>query len=375
MNIVVAGHLCLDIIPDWQVGSLSALRPGNMVQVAGLTFATGGTVSNTGIALKRLGFDPVLMGRTGDDYIGNIVRDIFRQEGITTDHITCDVGATTSYTVVLNPPGTDRAFIHFPGTNDSFTADDVDLTGLSTGLFHLGYPPLMREMYRADGANLQRIFREAKEGGWITSLDTAMPDPKSEAGQADWQRIFANTLPYVDLFLPSLDELLYMLDREKYYDLQDMRLLVDTTLLDELALRLLKMGTSVVGIKLGDQGFYLRTGSRVRGILGENWENRQLISPNFRVQVQGTTGAGDTTIAGFLGGLLLKMGPEKVLTLASGVGACCVETLSATEGVPDLTTVQKRITGGWERVWPTMAHHDWQRGPDGILRGPEDQVH
>ena len=114
MNIVVAGHLCLDIIPDWQVGSLSALRPGNMVQVAGLTFATGGTVSNTGIALKRLGFDPVLMGRTGDDYIGNIIRDIFRQEGIATDHITCDVGPpppTLWSLILLVPTGLSSTFL------------------------------------------------------------------------------------------------------------------------------------------------------------------------------------------------------------------------------------------------------------------------
>jgi len=61
MQIVVAGHLCLDIIPDWQTGNLGALKPGTMVQVDGLTFSTGGAVSNTGIALKRLGFAPILM--------------------------------------------------------------------------------------------------------------------------------------------------------------------------------------------------------------------------------------------------------------------------------------------------------------------------
>lgn len=374
MNIVVAGHLCLDLIPDWQVGSLSSLKPGNMIQVEGLTFSTGGTVSNTGIALKRLGFDPVLMARTGDDYIGNIIRDIFQQEGIATDHITCSEGTTTSYTVVLNPPDTDRAFIHFPGTNDSFAADDVDLSRISAGLFHLGYPPLMREMYIANGANLQKIFRQAKELGWITSLDTAMPDPKSDAGKANWYEILTNTLPYVDLFLPSLDELLFMVNRAKYNDLQQGELQVSTTLLDELSAQLLKMGAAVVGVKLGDQGFYLRTASRAGTVLGEPWANRHLLAPIFKVNVQGTTGAGDTTIAGFLAGLLLEKGPEEVLTLASGVGACCVETLSATAGIPDLATVQARIKGGWERVWPTMDHQGWQRGQNGVLQGPTDQA-
>ena len=373
MKIVVAGHLCLDIIPDWQVGGFMSVKPGNMIQMEGLTFSTGGAVSNTGIALKRLGFTPVLMGRTGDDHVGTIFRSILQQEGISTQHIACIAGATTSYTVVLNPPDTDRAFLHYPGTNDSFSADDVDLRGIEPGLFHLGYPPLMREMYIDSGTNLQAVFRRAKQGGWITSLDMALPDPNSPAGRADWEEIVANTLPYVDLFLPSLDELLYMIDREKYHAVQN-GLQISTTLLDGLSNRLLDMGATVIAIKLGDQGLYLRTGSQAGSTLGEHWEERQLLSPIFKVDVEGTTGAGDTTIAGFLAGLLQNHRPEDVVTLANGVGAFCVEAVSASAGIPSLQAVQARISRGWQRVQPTMDHSGWQLGQDGVLFGPKDRV-
>jgi len=40
MEIVVAGHLCLDIIPNWQAGSLASIKPGAMIQVQGLKFST-----------------------------------------------------------------------------------------------------------------------------------------------------------------------------------------------------------------------------------------------------------------------------------------------------------------------------------------------
>ena len=372
MNIVVAGHLCLDIIPDWKVGSFASIKPGSMIQTEALAFTTGGAVTNTGVALKRLGFNPVLMGRTGDDHVGTIIRSIIQEEGISTEHVACIPGAKTSYTVVLSPPDTDRAFLHFPGTNDSFGVDDVDLEGVEPGLFHLGYPPLMRQMYIDRGKNLQAVFRKVKEEGWITSLDMALPDPNSLAGRADWEVILANVLPFVDFFLPSLDELLYMIDREMFHAVQS-GLQISTTLLDDLSQRLLDLGATVVAIKLGDQGLYLRTGAVAGSTLGEVWGHRQLLSPIFEVDVQGTTGAGDTTIAGFLAGLHQSNKPEDVVTLANGVGAFCVEAVSAIDGIPSLKEVQARISRGWKRVQPTMDHHQWQAGQHGVLFGPNDR--
>ena len=69
MNVVVAGHLCLDIIPRWELGDLSSFIPGSLLKMEEITFSTGGAVSNNGITLKRLGFDPILMARLGADYV------------------------------------------------------------------------------------------------------------------------------------------------------------------------------------------------------------------------------------------------------------------------------------------------------------------
>ena len=37
MEIVVAGHICLDVIPKWPAGSLEALQPGTMVVMDGIS--------------------------------------------------------------------------------------------------------------------------------------------------------------------------------------------------------------------------------------------------------------------------------------------------------------------------------------------------
>ena len=72
----------------------------------------------------------------------------------------------------------------------------------------------MKRMYRDNGQELTRLFQTVSDLGVVTSLDMSAVDPTSPAGQVDWETIIGNTLPYVDIFAPSVEELLYMLDRE-----------------------------------------------------------------------------------------------------------------------------------------------------------------
>ena len=370
MRIAVVGHICLDLIPHWQVGGLDCLRPGTIVEMNGLAFSPGGVVSNTGLCLRRLGFDPILVGRVGSDHLANIIASIFEQQGMSPDFLHRSSG-TTSYTFVLSPPGTDRIFLHYPGCNDEFSVDDIDYSALAGSFFHFGYPPLMREMYTEGGKNLAAVFQKAKDAGCITSLDMAVPDPNAPSGQVDWEEILARALPYVDVFLPSLDELLFMVAPEEYAALRKGSLRLSTALLDRLGQHLLELGTAVAGIKLGSEGFYLCSGARAGTLFGAQWANRQLLSPVFQVTARGTTGAGDTTIAGFLAGLALGQEPCGAATLATAVGAYTVEA-AAVEGVPALTEVQARISSGWPRGACTIAAPGWVPGKLGVLVGPKD---
>ena len=48
-------------------------------------------------------------------------------------------------------------------------------------------------------------FEKAKEAGATTSLDLSLSNPESPAGKADWPAILRKTLPYVDIFVPSIE--------------------------------------------------------------------------------------------------------------------------------------------------------------------------
>ena len=392
IEVVVAGHICLDIIPTFQprtTGSAEFLVPGTLVTVGPAHLSTGGPVSNTGLALHRLGVPTRLMGKVGADLFGEAVLNLLRaHDPRLAAGMIVDEHESTSYSIVISPPGVDRTFLHSPGANDTFRAADVDVRRVAGArLFHFGYPPLMREMYQHDGADLARLMRRVKDAGLTTSLDMAYPDPETEAGRADWARILEETLPYVDVFLPSLDELLLMLERETFDGLhagEPVAAQIDGGALSRLAGRVLGMGAAVVGLKLGDQGLYLRTTDQPERLAAmgasaprdvSSWCGRELLVPCFATEVVGTTGAGDATIAGFIAALLKGLPIEQTLTMAVAVGAFNVERADATSGIPDWATVEARVQTGWARRPVDIVLPGWRWDePAGVWVGPNDRV-
>jgi len=377
---VVGGHICLDVIPtlyDRQSGMNEILVPGKLVDIGPAVLATGGAVSNTGLALNRLGLPAQLMGKVGDDWFGSAIVDIIRkQDPALAEGMIVAPGEASSYTIVINPPGVDRIFLHCTGANDTFGAEDLKADLLQeAGLFHFGYPPLMRRMYDDGGIELERMMAQAKAAGATTSLDLAKPDPASAAGQADWRTILKRVLPQVDLFLPSFEEVLFMLRRELYDRLEqehgsaDLLPYADAALLREVSGELLEMGAAVVVIKLGEYGLYMRTTDKADRLVQSGrytpadciaWASRELYAPCFKVKVAGTTGAGDCTIAGFLGGWMQGLRPEEALISAVAVGACNVEQADATSGVLPWENVQERVAAGWSQHPPKRGLEDFR---------------
>jgi sugar/nucleoside kinase (ribokinase family) len=392
-DVVVAGHICLDLIPDLAglEGTLeSILVPGTLVRVGAAPFATGGACSNTGMAFHRLGVATELMGKIGTDYFGQGVLKVLENlDPALAEGMILDPRAVTSYTIVINPPNVDRMFLHCAGANDTFCAADIDYDKVARArLLHFGYPQLMARMFADGAAELTEMYRRAKGRGVTCSLDVAWP--AGEAARVDWLAVFQRTLPFVDVFLPNFEEALFCLDRPRFdqmdraYGVEAMAAHADAALLDELAGKVIEMGTPVVIVKLGEQGIYLRTtddASRLAAMGpaapagAAEWTGRQLLAPAFEVEVAGTTGAGDCTIAGFLTGLLRGIAPEAALVAAAAVGACNVERPDASSGVPHWDTVQQRLAAGWPAKPVALDLPGWTHDQSrGIYLGPQDQA-
>lgn len=364
---VVAGHICLDIIPALTGESLT-LAPGRLIETGPAVLATGGAVSNTGRALHRLGVNTSLMGKVGADLFGKTIIQLVEAEGEgLAQGMVVAQNEASSYTIILSHASSDRILLHFPGCNDTFGADDIRYDLLErVSLFHFGYPPIMAKMYQGRGEELASMFQRVKARGLTTSLDLSRPDPASASARADWRGILADTLPYVDIFLPSIEEILMMFRRQQFEKLtaragkNSVLDLISPDMVSEVGRMLLDMGAKIVGIKMGHRGLYLctHTGERLKE-MGRaqptslvNWAGRELWAPCFSTQIVGTTGSGDATIAGFLMGFLRGMLPVATLSAACAVGACSVEAADAVSGIRSWPATMERIAAGWPRVLP-----------------------
>ncbi len=368
-KVVVAGHICLDItpiFPDTKVkNSNMILQPGKLIQMKEADVHTGGAVANTGLAMKILGADVSLMGKIGTDAFGDMIMGILdkynAKEGMIRDEF-----ATTSYSVVLAMPGIDRIFLHHPGANDTFSTADIEkVQWKDAALLHFGYPPIMEKMYENGGTELVKLMKEAKEANVSTSLDLAAVDADSKAGKVNWEEVLRQTLPYVDFFVPSVEELCYMIDKERFEEWQARAEGRDITeILDlendikPLAAKCMQMGCKVLLLKCGAPGMYFQTGSKelLSGISSRleldvaNWADKSIFEKSYvPEQILSGTGAGDTSIAAFLTATLNGFLPERCLQLAAATGASCVSAYDALSGLKPFEELIEKIDNGWEK--------------------------
>lgn len=378
-SVIVAGHICLDLIPRLPSGQRRrAHRPGSLDALGPLTLSVGGCVGNTGLALHRLGVRSTLVARVGDDRLGSVLSGLVR-EAIPGDgaRLVIAAGEPTSYSLISNLPGRDRAIQHFPGVNDTFTADDVpdELLGAAT-LLHVGYPPLMAAMVADDGRQLRRLLERARGHGLMTSLDMANANLDPGHSPVRWRTLLERVLPEVDVFLPSLAEASHLLGRRVRRDERGAPTLASVA---RLADEMIGLGVGIAGVKLGEHGLYVRTASAARPAVGSaglspTWSHRELYSSVFETDVVGTTGAGDATIAGFLFGLLMGMSPSETITAACAVGGSSTEAADGTSSVPSWPEIERRLHRGWRRTAATPGPGWSPSGEPGLWHGPRDTM-
>ncbi len=363
----VVGHICLDITPVFpeEGGNSTPFVPGGLIHVENADIHTGGMVANTGLAMKFFGTDVSLIGKIGSDRFGQIILSELEKWQAHEDMIRSFDG-TTSYSIVLAPPGADRCFLHCPGCNHTFSGQDIPWDKLKDCcLFHFGYPTLMASMYENQGAGLEELMTRASAMGMATSMDLSSVDPLSEAGRQDWRGILEKALKHTDIFLPSAEEILFMMDWERFENINraakdgnengGIHIVRDIYPLGEM---LIGFGAGIVIIKCDAAGLYFKTAGRERlkdleektGISLKGWEDQEGFVPSFRpARVAAATGAGDTSIAAFLSALLKGYPLEECLDLMAAAGACCVESYDALGGLKPLDELREKIRGGWER--------------------------
>jgi sugar/nucleoside kinase (ribokinase family) len=361
--VVVAGHICLDLIPAFE--GRPSIEPGRLIGVGPISLVPGGSVGNTAPALVALGVPTRLVIDVGSDDFGRVLVSLLADAGVDTAGIARVEGLGTSYSVVLDIPGRDRTFWHHIGSNAAFDGSGVldRLGGSRDGsdvILHLGYPTHLPALYADGGDALVRLVAGAGSAGATVSIDTAEIDPTSEAGMVDWEALLKRALPAVDVMKSSVDDLVAMLPQRAGAN--------PAAWADTVA----GMGAAVAIVTAGADGLFVRTGpparlataSRILGTATDDWANRELWVPPLTVEVLATTGAGDSAAAGFLAGLSDGRGPAECALLSAAAAAARIS------GRPIGDAYELADTA----VFAKEPEAGWSLGADRVYHGPRDRI-
>jgi sugar/nucleoside kinase (ribokinase family) len=311
---VVAGHVCVDLVPE--LPGVPGNAPGELLEVGPLRMSAGGCVSNTAGDLAELGADVSAVGDVGDDELGSTFVRMLAGRGTRTDGIRRLAGHSTSYSVVVQPPGHDRSFWHHVGANAGFDGSAVEVAGAD--VLHVGYPSLLPGLTAAGGAALEALLKRARRAGATTSLDLAVLDPASAAARLDWGALLGRVLPLVDVISPSIDDVRTALGGGDGPA--------------DAARRLVGMGAGVALVTAGPAGLHVAGASQDRlagaGSLlagrAAAWAGFEAFAPAHEVRVCTTLGAGDAATAGLLAGMLAGEEPQACLERAAATAAARV---------------------------------------------------
>jgi len=370
LEIVAAGHTCLDLIPAFTIEGkvdkmTDVLVPGKMINMGKCVVVGGGPVTNAGVSIRRLGVKTELIGKIGDDDFGQQILRWYEEHEGHFKGIKMVKGESTSYTIAICIPGIDRFYLHHCGANDTFAYDDMSFDIVERSkLMLFGYPPWMEKLYENTGAELTRILKKTRELGTTIALDLSIPDVSGYGDKIDWLAILKNWVPLSDIMVPSAEELFYFLYKNQFLE-KKAKLGPKEGVLDHITVEevsrmgndLLEMGAGIAMVKCGHRGLYVRTAGQERlakfGAAGcldmENWANRELWFPVYEEEkFVGALGSGDSAIAGFLSAFVWNHSIESCLRYANAAGSMNVtvpDGLTWNKGFDDLT---KRIAAGWK---------------------------
>lgn len=300
LDCIVCGSCVVDVLVR-PVDLDAPIGGGRLVQSEPLVLTTGGIVSNTGIAMARLGMRVGAFSYVGDDAWAEVIRRRYAAEGLdVTGLATHPTGATSTTAVLIDSSG-ERSFMHCVGAprllDRAAFIDRLDLFRRSRAVL-LGYYPLLPNLID----DLPEVFAELRKVGCLTALDAA--------GDGGELGPLAPVLPHLDLYVPSFAE------AHRQTGEEDPRRII-ATYRDAGA-------AGLVGVKLGSRGVMLSPNP------GEFIDVAVTKPPG---EVVDTTGAGDCFLGGLLTGLLRGLSPADAGRLGSATGACCVTGLGATTAI------------------------------------------
>ncbi|MDR3625201.1 MAG: carbohydrate kinase family protein [Ignavibacteriaceae bacterium] len=306
-EVTCLGIIVADVIAK-TVNSLP--QEGKLDLIDQIELHLGGCASNAAVDLEKIGIKTAVIGRVGDDGFGSFVINEMKQNGVNVEGIKVSKTSKTSASVVSVHSNGERSFIHHIGANADFVIEDVNFSIINSSKVLFVAGALLMPGF--DGPSTAEVLKIAQKENKITVLDTAWDST------GKWMQLIKPCLPYLDYFIPSLEEAEMISGKSDPEEIADV---------------FLEAGVKTAVIKLGSKGCFIK-----------NKAGEKYFIDSFKgIKAVDTTGAGDSFAAGFITGIVKGWDLYKCGKFANAVGAHCVIKVGATSGIKTMDEIQKFI--------------------------------
>lgn len=277
---------------------------GNVAFIEEIRMNPAGTAAGAVMNAAKLGISTAAVACVGTDSMGDLIIAEYGRMGIDCSMMQRSAGKRTSATILTIRPNGDRPALHARGASDDLLVTPAEFDAVCDARFlHHGGTGLLDAM---DAGPSAALLAHAKSKGLTTSFDLLAPNQNTMG-------LLTELLPYVDYFMPSMEEVAFLSGKS------------DPA---EIAATFLAMGAGTCIFKWGAKGSYVHTGTE------------QFRVPGFQVKVSDTTGCGDSYCGGFVAGLAYGRSLRDACELGTATSALVATGLGSDAGVVDLTQVE-----------------------------------
>ena len=303
-DIVCVGFTCLDVPVVGDLGK--QVFDVDSTHVDSISMTPGGDAVNEAVTCASLGLRTAIFSYVGSDHGGRVIIDALNDRNVDTSGIEIFEGESTQTAVPLIDSTGQRHFLFNCGCSPKYTGLNIDFTPyyqakvMTLGSFYVAK--------KFDITGAPTLLRNAKEHGMITVTDTC--NDTMGLGLSN----LAPSMPYIDYFVPSLDEAEQLTGKKDYA---------------EIAAVFMEMGAKNVVLKLGADGSYIHT------------QEEAFTVPAFNdIKVIDTTGCGDNFVAGFSYGIYHDFSMRECAQFASAVAGINAGFVGGCGGLKSISEVK-----------------------------------
>ena len=298
-RIAVVGSIIMDLM----VTTPRVPQRGENLLAHGFKMGPGGKGANSAVALARLGAEPLLVGRVGDDYFGRVELETVRRDGVQTDSVVIDPERHTGIAIIMVDDYGENTILVAIGANAGLTVEEVAATlqphwaQLAAVLVNFEIP---EEVVRT-------VVQKAHACHVPVVVDAG---PPRHYGVETWRG--------ATVLSPNMLEASTMVG----YPVED------EATAERAARDLLAQGPQAIVVKMGDRGAMLVTATERTMVEG------------FPVQVVDTTGAGDAFTAALTVALAEGQLLPGAVRFANAAGALAVTRFGTMAAMPTRQEVE-----------------------------------